>query len=365
MKILIAGWFSFKYCHATAGDLLAAELAGSWLFDNNCPFDYAVAPPFFGGVDWRLTNPKTYTHVVFVCGPFDDKKESKEFLAHFLGCKIFGLNLSMIQPLSKWNPFDVLIERDSSEKVRPDIVFLTKQKLVPLVGICLVEPYGADFEEGAYEAIQRLVSSRDMAIVNIDTRLDKNETGLRSSAEIETLIARMDLVVTTRLHGTVLSLKNGVPTISIEPGGDNYKIEKQIKKIGWPLFFTAANISDFKLSEAFDYCLTEEAKKKAKECSGRAKQMALGIRNEFLMALDLQNQLINNDINIEFKPNKYKRIYTDLNSKINWGELPSSAVIEKYKPSQNKIRKQSKIILLQKLRKSIKEIASRIKWKND
>ncbi|MDZ8033141.1 polysaccharide pyruvyl transferase family protein [Nostoc sp. DedSLP04] len=334
MKTLVAGWFSFfNYGSATAGDLLAAELVGDWLEDIGCPYDFALDPPFQGGINWRFADPKDYSHIVFVCGPFCDSKETQEFLAHFSGCRMIGLNLTMIQPVNEWNPFDVLIERDSSASVRPDMVFLTHQKLVPVVGICLVEPYGAAFEEGAYAAIQRLVESREMAIVNIDTRLDTNTTGLCSSAEIESLIARMDMVITTRLHGTVLSLKNGVPTISIDPGGDSFKIEKQTKKIGWNMTFTSTNITDNKLQEAFDYCLTEAARKKAKECSELAKQMAVEIQNEFITAFDHPDQLIRHNVCHDSVQEKYdesknkktnnKRIYADLQHCIPWGELPN------------------------------------------
>ena len=331
MKMLVAGWFSFfNYGSATAGDLLAAELVGDWLEDIGCPYDFALDPPFQGGIDWRFADPKDYSHIVFVCGPFGDSKETQEFLAHFSGCRMIGLNLTMIQPVNEWNPFDVLIERDSSASVRPDMVFLTHQKLVPVVGICLVEPYGAAFEEVAYAAIQRLLASREIAIVNIDTRLDTNRTGLRSSAEIESLLARMDLVVTTRLHGTVLSLKNGVPTISIDPGGDNFKIKKQSEKIGWPVVFTANDLTDDTLQIAFDYCLTEAARIQARDCAKRAKNMAKEIYEEFITASTSSGELASKNISPnpsqidygeKFKNNKTKRISINLDPNILWGEV--------------------------------------------
>ena len=48
----------------------------------------------------------------------------------------------------------------------------------------------------AFENNDRLTASRPMAAVRIDTRLDVNATGLRAAAEVESLIARMDVVVT-------------------------------------------------------------------------------------------------------------------------------------------------------------------------
>lgn len=47
--------------------------------------------------------------------------------------------------------------------------------------------------------------------------IEWNKGGLRSQDIIMSLISPMDLVITTRLHGTVLAIKNGVPAIPIDP----------------------------------------------------------------------------------------------------------------------------------------------------
>lgn len=286
MKTLVVGWFSFKEGHATAGDLLAGELVCDWLDRFSCPYNIAVDPPFGGGINWRLTNPKDYSHVVFVCGPFQQGELEAQFFTHFTGCHIMGLDLTMLVPLDQWNPFDFLIERDSSVSAHPDITFLSPRKLVPIVGICLVEPYETGLTEVANAAIHRLISSREISIVEIDTRLDTNITGLRTPAEIESLLARMDVVITTRLHGTVLALKNGVPTISIDPEAGGAKIVRQAETIGWPVVFVGDSLTDAELQKAFDYCLTEEAKEKVKECCERATRMVEEIGDEFIKELE-------------------------------------------------------------------------------
>lgn len=285
MKVLVMGWFSFEQGHATAGDLLAAEVVCEWLEQINCPYDIAVDPPFDGGINWRLVNPKAYSHVVFVCGPFEKGPLEAQFLPYFSGCRFIGIDLSMRLPIDEWNPFDLLLERDSSVCVRPDITFLSCQKLVPVVGVCLVEPYEKGLTEIANTAIRRLLATQEVSIVEIDTRLDSNSTGLRTTSEIESLLARMDLVITTRLHGTVLSLKNGVPTISIDPEAGGAKIRLQAEKIGWPVVFTVDALTDEALQQAFNYCLTEEAKAKARECSNRAKKLVEEIRDEFIQTI--------------------------------------------------------------------------------
>lgn len=265
-NVLVGGWFSFSDGHATAGDLLALQVACQWLIKAGFSYDVAFDPPFNEGVDWRIVDPDTYSHVVFVCGPFERKQLEADFLSRFHGCRLIGLNLSMRVPVEKWNPFDLLFERDSSAAVRPDMVFLSAEPQVPVVGICLVEPYADALDHLANEAIGRLVQSNKMVTVNIDTRLDRNTTNLRTPAEVESLIARMDLLVTTRLHGAVMALKNGVPVVSIDPEAGGAKIVAQMQKIGWPVVFSADALTEEGMQTGFEYCLTPEARIKARDC---------------------------------------------------------------------------------------------------
>ena len=289
-KVLVAGWFSFKWGHATAGDLLAGDLACEWLESAGVSYDAALAPPFQGGVDWRSTNPSNYSHLLFVCGPFGNGTLEAEILKHFAGCEIIGLDLTMLEPLDAWNPFDVLLERDSSAVTRPDIVFATRQQRVPIVGVVLVEPYEGAMTQHANAAIGRLLDTHEVSVVPIDTRLDVedglgNTTGLRSPSEIESLVARMDIVVTTRLHGMVLALKNGVPVIAIDPQAGGAKIQRQAREIAWPAIFNVDTCTDTALREAFDYCLTEEARAKAGECYKQATASINEVRDALVSVL--------------------------------------------------------------------------------
>src|SRR5262249_51320323 len=108
----------------TAGDLLARELACEWVERAGVGWGGAHALPFAGGVDWQSVNPQSYSHVVFVCGPLGNGPPVAEFLERFSGCKRIGLNLSMLHNLDEWNPFDLLLERDSSRRAHPDMALL-------------------------------------------------------------------------------------------------------------------------------------------------------------------------------------------------------------------------------------------------
>lgn len=286
MKTLVVGWFSFEEMGATAGDLYCRDLACQWLERAGRAHDVALASPFRGGVDWQAVDPQDYTDVLFVCGPFGNGPPVNGFLERFAGRRLIGLSLSMLEPLDSWNPFDLLLERDSSRTARPDISFLADTPGVPVVGLVLIDAqpeYGAnDARSSADEAIRRLIDSREMAIVRIDTRLDTNRWGLRTPGEIESLIARMDVVITTRMHGMVLALKNGVPAVVIDSVAGGAKIDRQGKTIGWPWVFTVDRLTDAGLQEAFERCLTSEARAEARACAAKARSAVEEVRDRFI-----------------------------------------------------------------------------------
>jgi hypothetical protein len=287
--VLVSGWFSFEQMGASAGDLFARDVVCDWLREIDREVDVALAPPFEGGVDWQAVDPAVYSHVVFVCGPIGNGPPVDEFLLRFASCRMVGVNLTMLQPLEEWNPFELLLERDSSRTARPDLVFLSEVPRVPVVGLVLIDAqpeYQRDRRESADEVIAAFIASREMAVVRIDTRLDENRTGLRTAAEIESLIARMDLVITTRLHGTVLSIKNGVPVIAIDAVEGGAKITRQVRTLDWPVFIRAEELDIDSLARAFDFCLTPEARATAAACRDRAKATLQPVRADFLKAFE-------------------------------------------------------------------------------
>jgi Polysaccharide pyruvyl transferase len=288
-KALVAGWFSFEQMGASAGDLMARDLACEWLRDADCPYDVALAPPFTGGVDWTKVDPRDYSPVIFVCGPFGNGWPVTDFLQHFSGCRLIGLNLSMLDPLDQWNPFDRLWERDSSAMARPDMAFLSAQSPVPILGLVLIDTQpeyrDRDSHQRANDALRRLAAESGAATVNIDTRLDTNSTGLGTAAQIESLIARMDVVLTTRLHGTVLAVKNGVPALAVDSVVGGGKIRRQAEAIGWTCVLPVESLSEQALRDALRYCLSGEARAKAKECAARARARIELVRRELIEEL--------------------------------------------------------------------------------
>jgi len=293
MKALITGWFSFEQMGNSAGDMIAKDLVAGWLSEAGIPYDIAMARsfPLPGSVDVNMVDSSLYTDLVFVCGPFGNGWPVTGLLEKFKHCRLHGVNISLLEPLEIWNPFTLLYERDSSRAAHPDITFYAPPPKVPVVGLILVhkqKEYGARaLHDDANAAIDRLIKSREMAVVKIDTALENNEGGLRTQGEVESLMAKMDVVITTRLHGTVLSLKNGVPVVAVDPIKGGAKITAQAKTFGWPLVFQTETLTDEMLGEAFDFCLTPEVKGLLSDCKTRAVQIVDGIREQFIKEFSL------------------------------------------------------------------------------
>jgi polysaccharide pyruvyl transferase WcaK-like protein len=161
---------------------------------------------------------------------------------------------------------------------------------VPVIGVVLVEPYPPEYgardrQDAARAAAARLIDSREAAIVEIDTRLERNSGGLRTADEVATLIARVDAVVTTRLHGLVLALRAGVPALAIDPVAGGAKIRRQAEAVGWPHVRVGDALDDADLSAALDLCLTDEARALARACAARAAGHVEAVRAQFVATL--------------------------------------------------------------------------------
>lgn len=286
MKALVAGWFSYVDGHATAGDILVRDLLCEWLEQRDIPHEIAIAPPFEGGRPLNELNPVDFSHAFFICGPFGWGELESDFLHRFGRSRLIGLNLSLDRTPDSWNPFDLLIERDSVRETHPDMLFGSHQSLPHLIGVCRVEPHPEADVDMADSAIDRLLARHPGACVEIDTRLDHNITRLRSEGEVEALIARMDMLVTTRLHGMVMALKNGVPPLVIDavPGGG--KIRRQCARIGWPNLLGLEELQDDRLDAAWAWALSDEGKAAARACAQRARADVGALRDRIFAELE-------------------------------------------------------------------------------
>lgn len=276
-KALVLGFLS------TVGDLEVLHEVEAHLARNRLPYSVAAfsAKVGRGNPDWvdaRSVAASEYSHLIVVCGPFFQEMYARErdLFARFEHCTWIGVNLSMIAPLADLNPFDALIERDSERVARPDLSFLQVQQRVPVVGLCLATKqgeYGDRQQHAQAEAkLRALIDRSGVAVVNLDTRwpASRNDQGTANPGQFESLCARVDVMLTTRLHGMVLSLKNGTPVIAVDAiaGGD--KLTTQARLLDWPEIFAASDVTPAALDQALERCLLPEARSKAQQCAQRA-----------------------------------------------------------------------------------------------
>jgi hypothetical protein len=265
MRVLVAGWFSIEEGGATAGDLLVRDTVCAWLQAQGIPHDVAHERAIGEGVDWFRVSPSRYTHLVFACGPVGPDLAVAELVERFASCRRAAINVSLVGDPA-WRPFDLLLTRDGAERSRPDLAITQPTASTPVVAVVRVRrqaEYAEARPEIAHAAFDRLLSSREAAPFAVDTVLDPRVPGRRSAAEVQALLARADVVLTTRLHGLVLALAQGVPAVAVDPISGGAKVLAQAQALDWPASMTVDAFDDATLERHFEWCLTPAARQRA------------------------------------------------------------------------------------------------------
>jgi hypothetical protein len=266
MRVLVTGWFSTEDGEITAGDLLAGQGVRGWLEEAGVPHDMALASGFRGPgeVAASAVDPARYTHVVWVCGPVAPAKVAR-LLDRFAGCVRIAVGVSLTGDAG--GRFDTVLPRDGEgHGSRPDLSLAgPPAATTPVVGVILAHPqpeYGERQRHAEAERLVRdLVRQSEMAPLVLDTRLDAvDELACATPAGFEALIARVDVVVTTRLHGLVLALRTGVPALAIDPIAGGAKVAGQAASLGWPAACTIEDARPARLAGMLRWCLTGEAR---------------------------------------------------------------------------------------------------------
>ena len=277
MRALVIGHFS------TVGDIESLEYVQSVLNDRGMDFDILpYNPKFVPFIDRAIglaeVDPGRYSHLIAVCGPFWPELLDKRGISldRFAHCTRIGVNLTMVRPPADWNPFHLLLERDSDRATRPDITFLQAAGRVPVAGLCTIarqREYGARQRHGeAVGLLEGLAETRRLATIEVDTRWPRhrNSGGLGSPAEVMSVIERLDVLLTNRLHGLVYALRAGVPVLAVDPvhGGD--KVVAQARALGWPGAIPIEEASPASVERMLDWCLSADGRSAAQSAASRA-----------------------------------------------------------------------------------------------
>ena len=83
------------------------------------------------------------------------------------------------------------------------------------------------------------------------------------------------MVVTTRMHGLVLALKNGVPALAVDPIIGGAKVTAQAGAWTWPAVLAAGALTEAGLGHWWDWCRSEQGHAQAARCQLLACQGSL------------------------------------------------------------------------------------------
>lgn len=276
IRALVVGWASFLHGEATAGDVLAMETVRRIVAETSMPCDTVWSPGFRPGALHLDDAPaERYTHLVFVCGPLHGE-QVRDLHRRYAGCRRIAVGVSVVDPHDPAvTRFDAVLPRDGGDgaPVR-DLSAGTATEAVPVVGVVTApgQPeYGDRRPVRVTEELTAWLRGRDCARVPVDTRLDARDWRLCATAgQLEAIIARLDLVVTQRLHGLVLALKHGVPALAVDPVAGGAKVTAQARAWDWPAVVTvrtddgAASLPKAELERWWSWCRTPAARGEAR-----------------------------------------------------------------------------------------------------
>jgi hypothetical protein len=273
-RILLTGWFSFLHGEATAGDLLALNAVRRSLDQAALGYDVAWSPVFRpGGLRLEDAEIEAYSHLVFVCGPVHGDQVAG-LHRRFASLRRIAVGVTVIDRADPaWAGFDLVLARDGDLGVPlrdlSAAVPLTTTRPVPVTGVALAtgqgEYAGRRRHETVNAALTGWLGGQTCAPVPLETRLDTGDWRLCSTAgAFEALLSRMDVVVTTRLHGLALALRAGVPALAVDPVHGGGKVTAQAAAWAWPAILPAeAAATGRRLDELWDWCLSPAGRQAA------------------------------------------------------------------------------------------------------
>lgn len=291
-KYLLVGFFS------TVGDIECLNVVRDALDAKGIGYDVAaysrgIGRSLAGSLDLRSVVPGDYAGLMVICGPCWPGifRQFGLDIDAFAGRRRIGVNLTMIEPLTSWNPFHVLLGRDADEIARADLSFAGPSDRSDVVGLCVV---GRQPEYGTRQRLDRstaqlvaLLARKGAARVDIDTRWpeQRNRSRLRNGQEVLALMGRMDVVLTNRLHGLVFALRSGTPAVVIDGIAGGGKVTAQAKALGWPAIAGAATVTDNQLDELYDWCRSTEARSTVEAVAVQARRSLEAFNDDLYAAM--------------------------------------------------------------------------------
>lgn len=276
-RVLVVGWSSVLHGEATAGDVLSMGAVAEAVAGAGIAVDTAwsaVMRPA-GGLALDDADPAHYTHLVFACGPLHGTPV-RELHDRFPGAVRIAVGVSVLDPHDPAvTGFAHVIARDTlgSGGLR-DLAARPVVTDVPVVAVFLTHGQQEYAQRRRHDTVSGVLGGwlrgRDLACLDLDTRLDPRDWRLAgTAAQVESVIRRVDAVVTTRLHGLVLALKNGVPAVVVDPVSGGAKVTAQARAWDWPVL-GADGLHAAALDAALDHALSPAGRAAARVAAAGA-----------------------------------------------------------------------------------------------
>ncbi len=268
-RVLVTGWPSFLHGEATAGDVLAMDAVRHALDAVGIPCDLAWSPVFRPGQrTLGDAAPADYSHLVFACGPAHCSQVAG-LHERYRCCYRIAVGVSVPDPDSPAvTGFHVVLPRDApGQQARADLSATAVVPQVPVAGVILAgdqpEYAGRGRHAQLTAELGAWLATLDCAWIPLDTRLRRGDwRGPATPGQVESAIARTDVVVTTRLHGLVLALRSGVPALAIDPVTGGAKVASQAAVWDWPVLLAAPDepvLDRVELGRRWDWCRSAAA----------------------------------------------------------------------------------------------------------
>ena len=321
-RVLLTGWFSFLHGEATAGDVLAAQTVQRALEDAGIGYDVAWSPVFRpGALTLAAALSSWYTHLVFCCGPVSGEQVAA-LHQRYASCLRIAVGVSVVDPADPaCAGFDLILARDGNgppqfdlaavpaprepiagQPAAPAAAEITKSgpaltaepppPALPVTGVALTTGQGEYGGRRRHEEVTRRLAGwlagLDCAPLVLETRLDTGDWRLCSTPEAFTvLVRRLDVMVTTRLHGLVLALQAGVPVLAVDPVAGGAKVTAQARAWRWPAVLSAGDTADpGRLDHWWRWCLSADGRRAALAAQAEISGVKHPLLTDLIAAID-------------------------------------------------------------------------------
>ncbi|MEU6666844.1 polysaccharide pyruvyl transferase family protein [Streptomyces sp. NPDC046727] len=162
--------------------------------------------------------------------------------ARFKACRRLAAGVSVVDPAdAAATGFHTAVARDGTgAPARPDVAAdAPAGPLPPVAGVVPSHGQGEYGERRRHAEVNARITGwpagKDRARVPAETQPATDDWRLCATAEqFLALVARFDVVVTTRLHGLVLGLRTGTPVLAVDPVAGGAEVSAQARAVGRP-----------------------------------------------------------------------------------------------------------------------------------